>query len=925
MLPVIPICRPQLLRLNWTSWSEGNGVKSIDTSKFGPHLTQFLEDADRAAVTLDDLDNLAATEKELERGSIAWQLQGIGENLQMIGGSLAAGIPDIGASFMDVAAVVDDVVADVTTRPLAEAGIIDRDYFGDDATWLRYHAARARQAATDILIPETEGMVEQSISSGLRSVPTSLYGLLISGATGNPNAGLGFMGAVSGSQAFSEGRKQGMDVMTSLAHGSTHGMVEFATERLPVLRMFEDFGVNASLLKKLGGQMATEVPGEQIATALQDLTDWANLPQNKDKPFSAYLEERPNAALQTLISTVVATGTQTTAVHAVDRLVNGKPFDPGELKQAQRMLASQNDQERLDVLVELAQSSKTNQRAQDIYKDFLRGAGSDQVVYVPEDIAGNLIDAPAVITDQIDGTGTDVEIPMDVFMSEVAPNEQLMSVLRPHLKMGEDLMSASEIEQGGDMEVKAALERAQKQVDKNTELSQMQERFYRQLKATGRETEDQARAKSLLVTQYANAKASDKRLNLSVKEIEDRMNLTIVGPQGGIVTEDMDFQKPPITEQDLQRDHIPDATKKVDQNKERRKDDVRRQKIDEMTPEERVRVIYKNELTGLNNRRAFDEDVADKEVVVSIDVDNLKAVNDNLGQSAGDNMLKAVADVMDQVAGGNAYHISDDEFYLLGDSRAEVDEALRAIESALADSSIQSEKGVLSGLGISYGIAGSKDAADTAMKKSKGEREDAGQRVARGEKPTGMNLVDDGQVLEQERYDGPKTALTRDDVAPFAKDIASRLEDLGFTVDDINHSNTRVGASSYIPVSLPIVEYQDGKRRFFNVNIRVSDHSVGTRRFFEHRHVTNKEDVDPLVAYLTRRKSEHEQGVPETKTLNQPTISSTQDFGDLTLSEQVRVAGTGQTVTISQSAQRVFDQTVKRRDVVRKLKDCVNA
>lgn len=790
-------------------------VNSIDTSKFGPHLTKFLESADNAAVTLDDLDNLAATEKELERGSIAWQLQGIGESLQLIGGSLAVGVSDIGASIMDVVATVDDVVASVTTRPLARAGIIDRDYLGDDAARFRYRARRARDAATDLLIPEITGDVDSAISSGFRSVLPSMYGLLIGGATGNPSIGLGFMAGSSGSQAFSEAREQGLNVIESLAHGSTHGMVQFATERLPVFKMFEDFGVDASLLKKLGSQMATEVPGEQIATALQDLTDWANLPQNKDKPFSSYLEERPNAALQTLISTAVSTGTQTTAVHAIDRLVNGRPSEPGELKQARRMLASQNDQEQLDVLVELAQSSKTNQRAQDIYRDFLQGAGGDRVIYVPEDIISEYVNTPAPvqmggevqvippsILDQIDGTGTDVEIPIDVFMSEIATNENLMGVLRPHLKMGADLMSAADIEQGGDMEVKAALERAQAAADTKSELSGINERIYRQLKATGRQTEQEARAGATLVS--ARVKAASERYGLTPQQVMDRMNLTITGPSGGVITDEVDFQKPPVTASDLERLDVEPQPVQVDVD--RRKDDTRRQRIADMSPEEQVQVIYKNELTGLNNRRAFDEDVADKEVVVSIDVDNLKAVNDNLGQGAGDNMLKAVADVMDQVASGNAYHISGDEFYLLGDSRAEVDEALQAIESALSESSIRSEKGLLKGLGISYGIAPSKDAADSAMKKSKAEREKAGQRVARGEKPAGMTLAEGGEVLEQA----------------------------------------------------------------------------------------------------------------------QPTISSTQDFGDLTLTEQVKVAGTGETVTMSQSAQRVFDQTVKRRDIVRKLKDCMN-
>jgi len=58
---------------------------------------------------------------------------------------------------------------------------------------------------------------------------------------------------------------------------------------------------------------------------------------------------------------------------------------------------------------------------------------------------------------------------------------------------------------------------------------------------------------------------------------------------------------------------------------------------------------------------------------------------------------------------------------------------------------------------------------------------------------------------------------------------------------------------------------------------------------------------------------------------DQPTFNKTQDFGDLQLTEDVQVEGTDEVVTMKQSAQRKFDQTMKRRDVVVKLKDCLNA
>ena len=503
-------------------------VQGIDTSAFGPQLRSYVSNIDRATVSIDDLDNLAATETELKRGSVAWQLGRIGKNVKMLGGSLTAGVSDIGSSVMDMAAVIDDVVSDVTTAPLAKYGLIDRDYLGDDAKLLRRYAARGREAATDILIPETDSKLNNAISGGMRSVPTSLYGALIGAALGNPNAGLAFMGGASGSQAFSEAREQGLSVPASFFHGSSHGMVEFATERLPMLRMFDDFGIDASLLKKVGAQMATEIPGEQVATALQDLTDWANLPENTDKSFNEYLKERPDAAMQTLVSTIVATGTQAGIIHAADRLVNGKSSDKPEVKQAQRLLASAHDQERMDALITLAQSSATNKRAREFYQEFVNKAGEDQVVYVPADIVSQLDEMPKFMADQLDGLGADIEIPMSLFMSDIAPNDDMLSILRPHLKMNEDLMSASEIEEGGDETVKNALRNAQQAVDEKTEADEIESVIYEQLKATGRVTDSEARINATLYS--ARAKEAAKRYGITPMEVFERMGVTVTGP-----------------------------------------------------------------------------------------------------------------------------------------------------------------------------------------------------------------------------------------------------------------------------------------------------------------------------------------------------------------------------------------------------------
>ena len=89
------------------------------------------------------------------------------------------------------------------------------------------------------------------------------------------------------------------------------------------------------------------------------------------------------------------------------------------------------------------------------------------------------------------------------------------------------------------------------------------------------------------------------------------------------------------------------------------------------------RLAYQDALTGLLNRRGFDEHLAlaledlghfdDELAVILLDVDDLKTINDSRGHAAGDSALRIVADALRKAVrlGDYVARLGGDEFAVL--------------------------------------------------------------------------------------------------------------------------------------------------------------------------------------------------------------------------------------------------------------------
>jgi GGDEF domain-containing protein len=160
----------------------------------------------------------------------------------------------------------------------------------------------------------------------------------------------------------------------------------------------------------------------------------------------------------------------------------------------------------------------------------------------------------------------------------------------------------------------------------------------------------------------------------------------------------------------------------------------KRHSVAEMSPEEMRQELLTSELTGLPNRRAFDEAKVSSAVAMS-DVDGLKALNKH-GYQAGNAVLKAMADVLRE-AGLEAYHDKGDEFLCRGHSTKELVAKLEHARGIFRDRNIVVERAdgstlSITGADFGYGVGKDLDEAEFHLRSHKAEREGKGE-IRRGE------------------------------------------------------------------------------------------------------------------------------------------------------------------------------------------------
>ena len=347
------------------------------------------------------------------------------------------------------------------------------------------------------------GDIASGFFSGVESLTQNVLALPLAFAPGGQGAALTMMSASTGGNSYQDARQKGLAMSLALPFAASQAAIEYATEKLPLTRLLGDVKAGTPILQTLARQVAAEIPGEQVATVLQDLNEWAVL--NPDKPFTSYLEERPSAAAQTLVATIVGAGGNVAVAKAIESVANLAVRRDAEIAKGDA------DARRLEALAKLAAESRLRERAPETFAEFVQQAaenteGAPTAVYVDaraltdalnqvgisdDQLAQLLPSVPAQIAEAFESGGT-VEIPIGEAMA-AAPGTPLEQVLLQNARTDPDGLSRLEVDEAAkqaDQFVKAEADRimqsAQMRAEVEENAAQVKQTVLDQLNATGR-------------------------------------------------------------------------------------------------------------------------------------------------------------------------------------------------------------------------------------------------------------------------------------------------------------------------------------------------------------------------------------------------------------------------------------------------------
>lgn len=508
-------------------------LKQIDdNTKAAPVLRQKYSDEDFARIAHDDSSVLSSIE------TLFGALKNSGKALASSIPKFNEGMWGLGQSAFEAISPVGDVLAGT---------ILPENPFARVAAGMA-EQRRVSKEMGDRWMPKSEGVMAGGWYSGLQSFGQNMLLLPAAVLSGNPGVALAPMVASTGGQAYGEARDKGYEPFQSLTYGASQAVIEYATEKLPMGLLIKDLKVGSPLYKTLMHQAITEVPGEQIATVLQDMNEWAVL--HPEKPFSSYLEERPSAAAQTLIATLVGVGGNVAVGHVAEKVLGT------EAEHKQRLQDAEAQKAMLDQLNTLAEQSKLKARDQETFQQFVEATTDGtpaQDLYISANtlmqsgVAEQVAELLPSVKEQLPAalaSDSYVRIPTAEYAAAVSGTE-LNQALIDHVKTDPNGYTFSESQQYAqtfNQEMQTQMERlmVEKQGDEAFKASrdQVRDDFLVQLNQAKRFTPEVNTAYATMLANFYAVTAA--KLGMTPQALVERYKLNVVNQEQQAAQYDQD-------------------------------------------------------------------------------------------------------------------------------------------------------------------------------------------------------------------------------------------------------------------------------------------------------------------------------------------------------------------------------------------------
>ena len=549
---------PAMARQTWETVKQG-----AEDLKKNPTTSKFLNKEQNAAVAHDDVANLREyedlirSEPEVDALDVAGTLpagalQGVGMGFSGTGELYGAYSRTVNRLFGTK--YVDDYLAETFPETARVTNKVLRGMFDFERS-LKWAGGNIKRSGKmmDLTDEERAGLsywenVGVDVTTGTGQVAGQILTYMANPALGTANL-LG-QGADQQAMRQMETGTLGQDNMSDLGI-ITGAAVTAATEKWAIEKYLNRLPpkIKSRIMRNVadvfiaGGQEALQ---EVVEGILQGLTEYATT--NPDAEIVQGLDREALAA----------GGTGIVVRSIINMLTPGKgvvdPSIGAAYKESGKRVGSEYDQERIEQRIYLAQQSKLNNRAGDAYSEFLEDVAPNEYVFVRPEVLTDMENLPEIVKQQLDGTGANVAMTMNMFLTEVVKNEEMLERIRPHIVMREDHLTQDELKSKEmSTDVKRMIENAQRDTEAMTEAETIYEEVRNQLEQTLRQGKDTARMSAQLIPAMVvsqRAELAKMGKEVSVRDLYNDMGLKIVGPEPKINNNREVFAQDLLTEKD---------------------------------------------------------------------------------------------------------------------------------------------------------------------------------------------------------------------------------------------------------------------------------------------------------------------------------------------------------------------------------------